>query len=145
MHTILGRNISTIYRNEHHYVDLRLKKYNLNKVQAEALLFLLDNNGINQTELNKFFLFNKATITKIVAHLIKSDYVSSEVSQNDRREKEIFLTDNSRKVLPEIIEVLDGWEEVITANIPSDDVESVKKVLAQMVHNITNLKEEIND
>ena len=57
MNKIIGRNISILYRNENNYVDIKLKKYNINKVQAEVLIFLKFNNGANQTKINEFFLF----------------------------------------------------------------------------------------
>jgi DNA-binding MarR family transcriptional regulator len=138
---IIGRNISILYRNENNYVDVKLKKYNLNKVQAEVLLFLRDNNADNQTKINEFFLFNKATITKIITHLEKYDYVNRVVSENDRREKGIYLTVKGINILPSITEVLNGWEDILIDNIPSADIEKIRSIIAKMVNNIKILKE----
>ena len=142
MHKIIGRNISILYRNQKNYADIKLKKYNLNKVQAEVLIFLNHENGVNQTKINEFFLFNKATITKIISHLEKYDYVDRVISENDKREKDIYLTDKGRNILPIIIEILNEWEDIIINSIEGEDLEKVKCVLAQMVEKITKLKEQ---
>ena len=142
MRKIIGRNISILYRHENNFVDIKLKKYNLNKIQAEVLMFLRDNNAANQTKINEFFLFNKATITKIVTHLEEYNYVNRVVSENDRRENGIYLTDKGRDILPSITDVLKGWEHILIDNITSVDIEKVRSILAKMVENITAFKED---
>lgn len=141
MRKIIGKNISILYRNENNFVDVKLKKYNLNKVQAELLLFLRDNNGANLTEINESFLFNKATITKIITHLEKYNYVNRVVSEGDRREKGIYLTDKGKDILPSIIEVLKEWEDILIDSIPNADIEKIKSILVKMVENVIKLKE----
>lgn len=141
MRKIIGRNISILYRNENNFVDVKLKKYNLNKVQAEVLLFLRDDNGANLTEINELFLFNKATITKIITHLEKYNYVNRVVSESDRREKGIYLTDKGRNIFSSINEAFKGWEDILIDNIPNADIEKTKSILAEMVDNVMTLKE----
>ncbi|MGH4117372.1 MarR family winged helix-turn-helix transcriptional regulator [Clostridium sp.] len=141
MRKIIGRNISILYRNANNYVDAKLKKYNLNKVQAEVLLFLRDDKGANLTQINELFLFNKATITKIITHLEKNNYVNRVVSASDKREKGIYLTDKAKDIFPSIIEILEAWEDILTNNISNDDIETIRSMLAKMVDNITTSKE----
>nr|MBK5237375.1 MarR family transcriptional regulator [Clostridium sp.] len=105
------------------------------------LIFLRDNNAANQTKINEFFLFNKATITKIITHLEKFEYVNRVVSETDRREKGIYLTDKGIDLLPSITEVLKGWEYTLIDNIPNADIEKIRSILAKMVDNVTTLKE----
>lgn len=141
MRKIIGRNISILYRNEKKFVDVKLEKYDLNKVQAEVLLFLRDDNGANLTEINELFLFNKATITKIITHLEKYNYVNRVVSESDRREKGIYLTDKGRNIFSSINEAFKGWEDILIDNIPNADIEKTKSILAEMVDNVMTLKE----
>ncbi|MGH4050159.1 MAG: MarR family winged helix-turn-helix transcriptional regulator [Clostridium sp.] len=141
MRELIGRNISILYRNENNFIDAKLKKYNLNKVQAEILLFLRENNGANLTDINELFLFNKATITKIITHLENYNYVNRVVSESDRREKGIYLTDKGRNICPSITEALKGWEDILIDNIPNADIAKIRSMLAKMVDNITILKE----
>ncbi|MGH4139897.1 MarR family winged helix-turn-helix transcriptional regulator [Clostridium sp.] len=141
MRKIIGKNISILYRHEKNFVDAKLKKYNLNKVQAEVLLFLWEDNGANLTQINELFLFNKATITKIITHLEKYNYVNRVVCESDRREKGIYLTDKAKNIFSSITEILKEWEDILIANISNDDIEKIRSMLAKMVDNITRLKE----
>ena len=137
MKKIMGRNISIIYRVEHHYVDFKLKDFEINKVQAEVLIILQHKNGCNQNELNETFLFNKANITKIIKQLEKREYIERIASEEDKRAKGVYLTQKGRDILPQIIEILDEWTSILTKDIPTSDIKTVEKALAKMVENIT--------
>ncbi|MGK0465613.1 MarR family winged helix-turn-helix transcriptional regulator [Clostridium sp.] len=142
MRKIIGRNISILYRNEKKFIDIKLKKYNINKVQAEVLLFLRDDNGANLTEINELFLFNKATITKIITHLEKYNYVNRVANESDRREKGIYLTDKGRNIFPNITEALKLWENILIDKIPNADIEKIRSILVKMVDNTKILMED---
>ncbi len=134
---IIGRNISILYRHEIILVDSQLKELHISKIQAEVLLFINDRDGVNLTEINNFFKFNKATITKIIKHLEISGYVRSINNENDKREKIIFLTKKGTGIVPNIFDVFKKWEELVINNIPEIDIEIARTVLAKMVENIT--------
>lgn len=135
---IIGRNISILYRHKYQYTDIKLKKqYSINKVQAEVLLFLRDNDGANHTQINEYFLFNKATITKIITYLEKNEYVLRISNIRDKREKEIVLTNKGRGILSGIIKILNDWEKIMIKDIPLADIDKIRSLLAQMVDNIT--------
>jgi len=135
---IIGRNISILYRHKFQYASKLLKEeFGLNKVQAEVLLFLSENNGANHTQINEYFLFNKATITKIITYLEKLEYVIKEPSVTDKREKEITLTNKGIDILPKTINIFSGWEKNMIKDIPLTDVDKISDLLAKMVDNIT--------
>ncbi len=108
----------------------------MNKVQAEIILYLYNNDGTNQKTLNNFFMFNKATITKITTHLEKHDYLVKIISKNDQRENNIF---------PIIINTLKQRENILLKDINDKELEILKRLLSQMVDNITQLKEVENE
>lgn len=139
---IIGRNISILYRHKYQYADLKLKKYSINKVQAEVLLFIRDHNGANHKQINEFFLFNKATITKTVSSLEKLEYVIRTSSSEDKRHKIITLTEKGESIIPKILEALMGWEKVMLKDINEEDIEKITTILVKMVENVTDKIEE---
>jgi DNA-binding MarR family transcriptional regulator len=145
MKKIIGRNISILYRNENQFLDQKLKPYNLNKVQAEIILYLYNNDGINQKTLNNFFMFNKATITKITTHLENHNYLMKVISKNDQRERNLFLTKKGNNIFPIIINTLKQREDILLKGINNKELEILKRLLSQMVDNITQLKEVENE
>lgn len=140
---IIGRNISILYRHEIVYVDMKLKEHNLNKIQAEFILFLKHYGDVNQTDLNKYFMFNKATITKIIKHLEQFDFVTSCINKRDKREKIISLEDKGIKIVPLLKQVLGEWESNILDTIPINDIETARNVLALMVENMVKENKEL--
>lgn len=142
LNKIIGRNISILYRHEMSDIDKELKEFNLNKIQAEFIFFLKLNNGVNQTELNKYFMFNKATVTKIIKILEFNGYVSSCINESDKREKNIYIQEKGIKIIPKLKDILGAWESKIIRNISEGDIDILKTVLSQMVNNINKLEEE---
>lgn len=139
-HKIIGRNISILYRSESTFFDKQIRDINTNKIQVEILLFIKDNPDTNLTEINNYFKFNKATITKIVKHLEKEKFISTSVNTQDRREKIITITAKGEYILPEIKEIFNNWESVISRNISDEHIEITRNVLAQMVKNLEQIQ-----
>lgn len=139
---IIGRNISILYRSEVNYADKQINNLNINKVQVEILLFVKDNRDTNLKEINNYFRFNKATITKIIKHLEKEKYVKSVVNKNDRREKMLTITQKGESILPHYIKTFNLWESIILKDISEENIEIARNVLAQMVKNITHIQED---
>ena len=144
-HKIIGRNISILYRSESNYTDKRIRNLNLSKIQVEILLFIKENPETNLKEINNYFKFNKATITKIVKHLVSEGYVEFFINSMDKREKRLIITEKSKSLLPEIKKVFDVWEEIILKDISEEDIEITRNVMAQMVKNMSLIKEENNE
>jgi len=144
-HKIIGRNISILYRSESNYTDKRIKNMNINKIQVEVLLFIKDNPGTNLTEINNFFRFNKATISKIVKHLEAEKYVLASINTFDKREKCLEATEKGLLILPEVKKIFNIWETEIIKDIPNHQIEITRNVLAKMVNNISSLNGEPNE
>ncbi|MBN2616903.1 MAG: MarR family transcriptional regulator [Spirochaetales bacterium] len=138
---IIGRDISILYRHKIMSTEIELKQFNLNKAQAETLLYLKRNPGVNLKQINDYFMLNKATITKIINHLDKTGYVNRVSNNNDKRTIEIYLTTKGEDVIPKLIDVFETWESRLLKNMALDDIEKLRELLSQMVSNITHNKE----
>lgn len=109
----IGRSLSILHRFSHSFMDNELKDYSLNKVTMEIIIILYRAAvPMNQTEINKFFCFNKATMTKLITRLEESGYVRREQSTVDRREKVISLTGKAWDLEETIKKILDKQEEI---------------------------------
>lgn len=142
LNKIIGRNISILYRNESIYIDKQTNKYNLSKIQVEVLLFVRDFPNSTLKEINCFFKFNKATVTKIIKYLAENGFVTISQNKDDRREKFISITDKADKILPVIKDIFLKWEKIILENIPKENIEITRDVLAQMVENMSLIQED---
>lgn len=126
---IIDKNISILSRYSHSYADEQLKSLDINKTQAEILLFINENDNSNLAEINRYFLFNKATITKNIKHLVQLELVTWNNSDSDKRKKIMVITDKGKALAPEIIHVLEQWNNKLTLELNKEESESLSKLL----------------
>lgn len=129
----LGRSISILHRFSQRFVDAKLRDCNLNKAQMEVLIILIKSEKVlNQTELNRYFGYNKATITKLINSLEREGYVIRLQSESDKRERVIELTARGRNVNKRIVEVLVEEEKIFGEILGADDGDSVREQLYKL-------------
>jgi DNA-binding MarR family transcriptional regulator len=132
---IIDKNICIISRYSQGYADERLKKFQLNKTQAEIVLFIYENDNLSLAQINRYFLFNKATITKNIKYLIQLELVSWNSVKSDKRKKMMVITDKGRELVPEIINVLRQWDNNLTLALNKEETE----LLSELLYTITKL------
>ncbi len=128
-----GRSISMLHRFSQRFLDNELKPYHINKSQMEILFILFQaGKGVNQTEINDFFGYNKATITKLINRLEKEGYVERRASRHDKREKIIMLTVKGQEIYPVIREAAEKEAKILEEMLDENDSVFVREVLFNM-------------
>lgn len=145
----LGRTISILHRFSRRFVEAELKDYNITKAQMEILITLhKSESALNQTDINRFFGYNKATVTKLINSLEKEGYIKRIQNKTDKREKLIELTAKGNSVLRIIVEVLLKEEKLFGEILgPDDDVAIREKIynLAEALKEYECIKDSSND
>ena len=138
---IIDKNICILSRYSQSYADDKLKTLELNKTQAEIVLFIYENDNSSLAEINRYFLFNKATITKNIKYLIRLGLVTWNSSATDKRKKMMVITEKGKALAPEIIKVLKQWNDKLTLELNREEVESLSELLYTITKQITKNKE----
>lgn len=138
---IIDKNICILSRYSHAYADDKLKDLQLNKTQAEILLFIYRNNDMSLAEINRYFLFNKATITKNIKHLIHLELASWHSNPTDKRKKMMLITNKGKVLMPEIIELLEEWDKHLTSALNKEETKTLSELLYKITKITTNNEE----
>ena len=134
---IIDKNICILSRYSHSYADEKLKMLELNKTQAEIVLFIYENDNLSLADINCYFLFNKATITKNIKHLVRLGLVTWNSSALDKRKKIMLITDKGKTLAPEIVKVLRQWDNKLTLELKKKEAESLSELLYTITKRIT--------
>lgn len=134
---MIGRNISVINSYSTTNMDNRFAKFDINKTEATALLFVNDYDRSSQTYINSYFLLNKSSMTKVINRLVKKGYVTRIDNENDKREKLIGLTEKGALIIPKIKEELDDWNDYMIENLTTEEKEVFQSVLYKVAKHIT--------
>ena len=133
----LGRSISILHRFSQRYIDNELKEYNLNKAQVEILIILFRAEiPLNQTRINSYFGYNKATITRLINSLEREGYVTRVQCKKDKREKHISLTEKGWAVDPVIHKILVREEKLFGKILGAEPGHAVRELLHNLAETL---------
>ena len=135
----LSLDSSIIYRSSQKYFDRLLAKYDLGYGNILILTLINEREGISMNDLANLGNFDKGTITKSIQHLIDKGYVKAIVSLNDKRQKELYLTDEASNLMPEIYIVRQRWWEYLLKDLNDEELAVLQKGLPKIIKNAKDL------
>ncbi|WMJ74143.1 MarR family transcriptional regulator [Cytophagaceae bacterium ABcell3] len=100
------------------------------------LVRLWDKDGQSQQEIAKSLQKDKTSITRLLDHLEKHEYVKRVADTCDRRNKLIFLTSKGKKLEEKLIPVCQDTITQAREGIPENEMETCKKVLRKLRENL---------
>lgn len=100
--------------------------------QAPYLLRLCRQPGLTQEELAKALYVNKSTAARTIANLEKAGYVERRPSEEDRRCHLLYPTEKALDALPQIREIVRGWNDYLLDEFTEDEKEALVNMLARV-------------
>lgn len=100
--------------------------------QVPYLLRLCRMPGLSQEELAKGLYVNKSTAARVIANLEKAGYVERCPSPEDRRCHQLFPTQKALDALPELREVVRGWNDYLLDEFTEEEKEALVAMLARV-------------
>ncbi|WP_370900952.1 MarR family winged helix-turn-helix transcriptional regulator [Chryseobacterium gossypii] len=103
---------------------------------VEILGLLSRNNGINQQEIGNKVSKDKSSITYLINSLVKRDLVKRVAYENDRRNKQVFLTPKGEKIIETIYPwVLELYSKA-TDGLHGDEINKALLLIKKMTANL---------
>ena len=110
------------YESNLNYNDLTLKEFSV-------LLRIRFQGVATQHDLVELFKVSGAYIAKLLRKFEDNGYIARKEDPENRRKKLVKLTDDGIKKTDELIEVIQNWEDKVTAGISEDDIKTLKEIL----------------
>lgn len=88
--------------------------------------------GRSQEELAKELCLNKSTVARALTVLEERGYVTRESLPNDKRQLAVHPTEKMLAVLPEIRRASHEWVDLLSEDIPAEELEVFSSVLERM-------------
>ena len=104
--------------------------------QWRILFYLWREDGINQQELAKRAKKEKSTMTRQIDTLEKKGLLIRRCLDEDKRNKQIFLTKQGQALEKEALQVANGITQKSETNIKSADLAIFKTVLHKIIENL---------
>jgi DNA-binding MarR family transcriptional regulator len=102
----------------------------------EILGLLWRNDGINQQEISNQISKDKSSITYLINNLVKRGLVERIEYKNDRRNKQIFLTQSGKKLMEKLYPWALELYEKAAGDIHEDELSNALLLIKQMTTNL---------
>ena len=104
----------------------------LKSIHASYLTEICANPGISQDNLARLIFINKSNVARQVAVLEEEGFIRREPSAADKRVMELYPTEKTLEMLPQITQVLVKWEECITHDLSEEEKDLLTALLRKM-------------
>ena len=130
--TQIIRNMLEISRCGVQYRSDNLAQYGLKSIHASYLVEICANPGISQDRLARIICINKSNVARQVAVLEEDGFVRRVPSEADKRVMELYPTEKTLALLPQISDILLRWEKCITQDLSNEEKEILSSLLSKM-------------
>lgn len=114
------------YRNE------QLASFGLKSSHASYLLEICRSPGISQDTLAKRICFNKSNIARQISVLEEGGFVRRKPGAEDKRVMELYPTDKTLELMPQIRQVLRSWRSYLMEGLSEEEMAVLDKALTSM-------------
>ena len=125
-----GVNLLIFHTSYKRFVNVELKQYDLNLIQAICLSLIDKETDINQKKLADMLFLTKGAITKAVNKLVDMELVCREKSGSDKRHYVLNTSEKGKNLLKSLNEIHARWEEEMGLADLSENFEDTFKKLA---------------
>lgn len=115
-------------RKRHRYME----PLGLKSLHARLLLDILETPGLSQDSLSQKAGFDKSNIARQVAVLEEAGYVRRAPSSMDKRVLELYPTEKTLLLQPELLRAMEQWEEKLVANLTGEEKQLLAALLGKL-------------
>lgn len=126
------RDIIEIARISVQYRGDQLAPMGLKSCHASYLTEICAKPGISQDGLARIICLNKSNVARQAAILEEDGFIIRKPSAADKRVVELYPTEKTLELMPQISQVLKSWETRIADSLTEEERQSLSDLLAKM-------------
>ncbi len=126
------RDMTEISRCGVQYRSDKFAPMGLKSCHASYLTVICDHPGISQDKLARQICINKSNVARQVAALEEEGFIRRCTSAADKRVTELYPTEKTLEMLPQLNEILKCWEDCITHDLTEEEKELLCTLLTKM-------------
>ena len=131
----IGRLISILYRQGQVYFHRKLSPYGIGHGQMPVLMYIHHHEGVTQHQISDHFRLDKGSTSNLIKGLSGHGFISRKQDARDRRVYRLYITDKTKKLLPEFYDIFRGWTEILLNGFSEEDQKKAFELLNGMLDN----------
>lgn len=135
-----GKWVALLYRSTQMFMNNKLAESGIGAGQYPFILFIGRCSGCSQDEITKALCFDKGTTARAIQKLEQEGYITREVSNDDHRKNEVYITPKGMKKRSEIRKILEDWHNKlflgVSEEMKSHTIETLKKMAENAISQV---------
>lgn len=132
----IGYLISDVARLQGRLFDRRAKRLGLTRAQSRVLAYLTWKGEMNQARLAEWLEITPISLTRLLDRMEGCGWIERITNDDDRRAFVIRLTDKSRDIFPQMLEVGDTVTDDGLRGFTRDERDTLVRLLGRVRHNL---------
>ncbi len=128
--------VKRVYLLANQRADDQLRAFGLGRTQWHIVHHLAHNDRLGQKQLQELLRMESATLTPIIATMVQRGWVEQQASHEDKRRKDLILTDKGRHLWQAVPSPVEHLEKMLSKNIPPQDLAKVREILEVVAQNL---------
>lgn len=104
-------------------------------VNQALVLQIINDEHLTQTEIADLIFKDYASMTRIIALMIKKDYLIKETDEKDGRVSFLKITKKGEAALKQLIPIIDQNRRTALDGLTAEDLNNLKKILNKITQN----------
>ncbi|RLD97026.1 MAG: hypothetical protein DRJ13_12895 [Bacteroidetes bacterium] len=135
IHDWMGLIMHRSMRGYMHYA----REKGLSRSMIGTLFHLIHRDHTGVTDLSEHLGVSSAAASQMLERLVEEGLIQRSENPDDRRMKQIILTDEGHRVIKETIDARLGWLEELTANFSEEEKEQITSALELIINKAKEL------
>ena len=137
--------ISRIHRCFRQWQSDKMNDQGINGVQQNYLFHIAHQPGISQEQLSDHIMVNKSNVARQLSTLENEGWITRQTSAQDKRVYEVYPTDKTKEMMPEIMNLMKQWNTLITEDLTDEEKELLFKLMPKITKKARQLAESERD
>ena len=133
----LSRDLLRVSRKAQRCAGIVAKKYGISIAEEPFFMAVTVHDGATQEELTELVGVDKTMTTRVIHALMQKGLVEKISDPNDRRRNRIYQTENMKAIRTSVSSELLSLNQIITAEIDGDALDTFMGVLSALEDNIS--------
>jgi DNA-binding MarR family transcriptional regulator len=125
----IERYTAIFNRQLRHDLKQELEPLGLNETNFFYLPLLVQHPGINQAYFITAIMREQSIVTKQINKLVKEGWIEKRISNEDRRQSELYPTQKALEIMPKIDEITNSVSQKSVAGLSKEEQEQFAKLL----------------
>lgn len=115
--------------------NIRKIESNITVDQALLLILLQNRPELAQVEMAEVLFKDYASITRMIELMVKNDYLTREESQEDRRRKQLTISEKGEGIIKKLFPVIDSNRNTALKGLSQAEIEQLDSLLKKIINN----------